>query len=68
VAILGRRKKHSPDPAVEEARRLLEQAEQELAAAKEDEGRVEELARRLHEIRLRNRFATMMRQAMEGER
>ena len=56
-----------PDPDVEDARRRLEQAERDLEAAKRDDGKVDEVSRRMHEIRKANRFAALMRQALRGD-
>ena len=49
-----------------EAQQRLESAQESLAEAKRDNSRVDEVARRMHEIRQANRFATLMRQALRG--
>ena len=60
------RRDRKPDPEVEQARRRLEQARRDLAAAKRDDGKVDEVADRMREIRRTNRFADLMRQALGG--
>lgn len=64
MAIFRRRRR--PDPGIEDAKQRLEQAERDLKAAKDDDGKVDEVSRRMHEIRQANRFAAMMRQALRG--
>jgi hypothetical protein len=64
VAIWSRRR--DPDPALEEARRRLVEAERDLESARGDNSRVDELASQLHEIRKRNRFAEVMKKALRG--
>lgn len=68
MAIFRRRYRpdSEPDPGLEEARERLERAERDLAAARQDDGKVNDLTHRMHEIRRANRFATMMRQALRG--
>lgn len=66
MAIWHRRKRRDPDPGIEDAKRRLEAAERDLEAAKDDDGRVDEVSRRMYEIRQANRFAAMMRQALRG--
>lgn len=60
------RRRHRADPGLEDAKRRLERAERDLEAAKRDDGKVDDLAERMHEIRQANRFAAMMRQALRG--
>lgn len=60
------RRKPRLDPDLEGAKRRLEAAERDLEVAKSDDGRVDEVSRRMHEIRQANRFAAMMRQALRG--
>jgi chemotaxis protein histidine kinase CheA len=61
-----RSRHHRPDPEIEEARQRLEQALHDLEQAKGDSGRVDALARRMHEMRRTNRFADMMKRALRG--
>jgi hypothetical protein len=61
-----RSRHHRPDPEIEEARRRLEQARRDLEQVKDDSGRVDALAKRMHEIRRANRFADMMKRALRG--
>lgn len=61
-----RRQRPEPDPEIEEARQRLEQALRELEQAKDDSGRVDALAKRMHEIRRANRFADLMKRALRG--
>jgi F0F1-type ATP synthase epsilon subunit len=63
---MWRRRRHRPDPDIEDARQRLEQAQRELEQAKRDNGRVDALAKRMHEIRRTNRFADMMKRALRG--
>ena len=60
------RRKHHPDPDLEDAKRRLEEAQRDLEAARRDDGKVDDLAERMHEIRRQNRFAALMKQALRG--
>jgi hypothetical protein len=62
-----RKQQHpDPDPEVEEARRRLVQAQRDLAATKRDNGKVDEVTRRMQQMRRANRFADLMRHALGG--
>ncbi len=62
------RRKRKPSPEVEQARERLAVAQEELEAARADDDPVDEVARKLHELRRRNHFGPMITQALRGSK
>lgn len=61
-----RRRRQQVSPETVEARQGLEQAHQDLAAARADDDQVERVADRLNELRRRNHFGPMIHDALRG--
>jgi hypothetical protein len=61
-----RRRPTSPETAA--ARRRLEKAHQDLAAARADDAPVDEVAGKLQKFRSRNHFGPMITQALRGQK
>lgn len=62
------RRKRSPSPEVERAREQLAVAQEDLAAARADDTPVDEVTRKLHELRRRNHFGPMITEALRGSK
>lgn len=63
---LRRRRRTSPETA--EARRRLEAAHEDLAAARADDDPVDQVAEQLRRLRSRNHFGPMIGDALKGSR
>jgi multidrug resistance efflux pump len=66
----NRPKRHDVQTAereIAEARQRLEAAQRALAQAREDDGRVEQVTRKLHELRRRNNFGAAIGAAIRGD-
>lgn len=66
--IWRRKRKGAASPETVEARERLEVAQEELAAAVADDDPVDEVARKLIELRRRNHFGPMITKALRGSR
>ena len=62
------RRKRKSSPETHAARRRLEDAREQLAAAKADDEPVNQVARSLQELGNRNHFGPMITQALRGSR
>lgn len=62
------RRRRRPSDETAEARRQLEQARQDLAAARADDEPVDEVAAKLRELGRRNHFGPMINDALRGAR
>lgn len=61
-----RKTEPEPDPHLEEAKRRLEAAEEDLRKAQADDNPVADVARRMQEMRKANHFAALMKRALRG--
>ncbi|MFG1776603.1 hypothetical protein ACGFIG_09260 [Micromonospora sp. NPDC049048] len=66
--MIWRRRRRSASPETVEARERLEAAQEELAAAVADDEPVDEIARKLRELRRKNHFGPMITEALRGSR
>lgn len=66
--MIWRRKRRRTSPEAEKARELLEVAREDLAAARADDDQVDEVARKLRELRRKNHFGPMISNALRGSR
>lgn len=64
----SRRRRGGPSDETVAARRRLEPAREDLAAAQADNEPVERIAERVDELRRRNHFGPMISQALRGSR
>lgn len=62
------RRKRKPSPETHAARRRLEDAREQLAAARADDEPVDQVARSLRELGRRNHFGPMITEALRGSR
>ncbi|WP_436970739.1 DUF7620 family protein [Micromonospora rifamycinica] len=62
------RRKRRPSPETEQARERLAVAEADLEAARADDDPVDEVARKLRELRHRNHFGPMITSALRGSK
>lgn len=62
------KRRRSPSPEALAARRQLEKARRDLAAARADDDPVDEMAARVDELTRRNHFGPMISQALRGAR
>lgn len=62
------RRKRKPSADAQQAREQLAVAREELAAAVADDEPVDEVARKLRELRRKNHFGPMITEALRGSR
>lgn len=65
---IWRRRRREPSPETVEAAEQLAVAQEDLAAARAEDGRVDAVAQQLRELRTRNHFGPMITRALRGSR
>lgn len=65
---IWRRRRRGPSPETVQAAERLAVAQEDLAAARADDDPVDEVARKLRELRRRNHFGPMITEALRGSR